>query len=192
MILPIYVYGAETLREETALVEESSEALQELVDDMIETIRGAEGIGLAAPQVGRRERLFVLDLTPLRREMEADGEALPPQPMALINPEIVFESEATCTMEEGCLSIPDVREAVERPERIRIRYFDRHFEEQELEGGDLLARALQHEFDHLEGVLFVDHLSAFRRRLLRRRLREMAEGNVEADYELAVGAAQAS
>lgn len=187
MILPIYTYGADTLREEAVPVDPdmAGDALQQLIDDMIETMHGAHGIGLAAPQVGRRERLFVLDLSPLEDELEADGQPLPPQPMVLINPEIVEESGAECDMEEGCLSIPDIREPVERPERIRIRYLDRRLEQHELEVGSQLARVMQHEFDHLEGVLFVDHLSAFRRRLLRRRLRDMAEGEVEADYALA-------
>lgn len=186
MILPIHVYGSESLRQETSLVTEDSEALQQLIDDMIETMRGADGIGLAAPQVGRRERLFVLDLEPLREDIEAAGGALPQQPMVLINPEITAESEAVCDLEEGCLSIPELREVVTRPERVRLRYQDRHLEEHELEADDMLARAIQHELDHLDGVLFTDHISAFRRRLLRRRLREMAEGDVEAPYPLAL------
>lgn len=192
MILPIYTYGASTLREETEPVEENSEVLQQLIDDMIETMYAASGIGLAAPQVGRRERLFVLDLTPFQEEMEEDGEPLPPQPMVMINPEILWESEALCEMEEGCLSIPEIREFVERPERVRLQYLDRDLEPQEIEVGSVLARAIQHEYDHLEGVLFIDHISAFRRGLLRRRLREMAEGNVEADYALATGDARAA
>lgn len=185
MILPIYVYGAQTLREETVPIEENSEALQQLIDDMIETMYAAQGIGLAAPQVGRRERLFVLDLSPFEEELEADEQPLPPQPMVMINPKVTWESAETCDLEEGCLSIPDVREAVERPERIKIRYLDRQLEVQELKVGSMLARAIQHEFDHLEGILFTDHISTFRRRLLRRRLREMAKGKVEADYALA-------
>lgn len=186
MILPIHVYGSPSLRQETPPVVEDSERLQQLIDDMIETMRGASGIGLAAPQVGRSERLFVLDLEPMREEIEAYGEELPPQPMVLINPEIVAESEALCEVEEGCLSIPDLREPVTRPERVRLRYLDRHFTEHEVGAGDMLARALQHELDHLDGILFTDHLGAFRRRLLKRKLREMAEGNVEADYPLAL------
>ena len=186
MILPIHVYGSESLRQETPPITENSDELQRLIDDMIETMHGADGIGLAAPQVGRSERLFVLDLEPLREEIEAAAATLPEQPMVLINPEIIAESEAVCDIEEGCLSFPDVREVVTRPERVRLRYQDRHFEEQELEAEDMLARAIQHELDHLDGVLFTDHVSAFRRRLLRRRLREMAEGDVEADYPLAL------
>ena len=184
MILPIYVYGHEALREETEPVEENSDELQALIDNMLETMRNAAGIGLAAPQVGRTERLFVIDVTPMATEMKEDGEPIPEQPMVCINPEIVAESEATTDMEEGCLSIPEVREAVTRPERIRLRYLDREFEEQEMEVGSVLARVLQHENDHLDGVLFTDYLSSFRKRLLRRPLREMVNGEVEADYPL--------
>jgi peptide deformylase len=184
MVLPIYVYGHDALREETEPVSENSEALQSLIDDMIETMYNASGIGLAAPQVGRPERLFVVDLTPMADEMAAADEPLPPQPMVCINPQIVAESDASTAMEEGCLSIPDVREAVSRPDRIRLRYRDRAFDEQEIEAGHMLARVLQHERDHLDGVLFTDYLSSFRKRLLRRPLRAMVRGTVAADYPL--------
>ena len=184
MVLPIYVYGHDALRQETEPVEENTDDLQSLIDDMIETMRNAAGIGLAAPQVGRTERLFVVDLTPMADEMAEAEEPLPPQPMILINPEIVEESDETVDLEEGCLSIPEVREAVTRPERVRMRYLDRTFEEQEIEAGHLLARVLQHERDHLDGVLFTDYLSSFRKRLLQRPLREMVNGEVEADYPL--------
>ena len=184
MVVPIYVYGHDALRQETEPVEENTDDLQSLIDDMIETMRNAAGIGLAAPQVGHSERLFVVDLTPMADEMAEAGEPLPPQPMVLINPEIVEESDETVDLEEGCLSIPEVREAVTRPERIRMRYLDRTFEEQEIEAGHMLARVLQHERDHLDGILFTDYLSSFRKRLLQRPLREMVNGEVEADYPL--------
>jgi peptide deformylase len=184
MVLPIYLYGHDALRQETEPVDENSDELQALIDNMIETMRNAAGIGLAAPQVGRTERLFVVDVTPMAAEMEEDGEPVPPQPMVLINPEIVEEGTTDVDMEEGCLSIPEVREVVTRPERIRMRYRDRDFEQQEIEAGSILARVLQHELDHLDGVLFTDYLSSFRKRLLRRDLREMTEGEVEADYPL--------
>jgi peptide deformylase len=191
MVLPIYVYGTEALREETEPVDENTEALQTLIDNMIETMYTASGIGLAAPQVGRTERVFVVDVTSMADEIEEDGESVPPQPMVFINPEIVWESEADCDFEEGCLSIPDVREMVTRPERVSVRYLDRDFNEQEMEVGSMLARVIQHEYDHLDGVLFTDHLSAFRQRLLRRTLKRMARGDVEADYPLATREAEA-
>ena len=184
MILPIHVYGHEALRRETEPVEADSEAVQRLIDDLIETMYAASGLGLAAPQVGRTERIFVADVSPLRAELEAEGEAVPEQPMVFVNPEVVWESDAATKYEEGCLSIPDVQENVTRPARIRLRFLDRDFEEREMEVGSFLARVLQHEYDHLDGILFTDHLSAFRRRLLRRTLRRMAEGDVEAAYPL--------
>ncbi len=184
MVLPIHLYGHDALRQETDPVEENTEALQELIDNMIETMHNAAGIGLAAPQVGRDERLFVVDVTPMAAEMEEDDEPVPPQPMVFINPEIVEEGADEVEMEEGCLSIPEVREAVSRPKRIRVRYLDREFEEQELETGSVLARVVQHEYDHLEGVLFTDYLSSFRKRLLRKSLRKMTEGDIEAEYPL--------
>lgn len=184
MVLPIYVYDHDALRQEAEPVEENSEALQTLIDNMLETMHNASGIGLAAPQVGRTERVFVVDITPMADLMEEDDEPLPPQPMVCINPEIVAESEAEVGLEEGCLSIPEVREVVTRPERIRLRYLDRSFEEKEIETGSILARVLQHERDHLDGILFTDYLSSFRKRLLRRPLREMVNGDVEADYPI--------
>lgn len=187
MILPIHVYGDEILRTTTQEVDTNSEELQQLIDDMIETMHGAAGIGLAAPQVGRTERLFVIDLTAMLPDLEEEErEALPEQPMVFINPEITWEGEEDVEFEEGCLSIPELREAVIRPEHIGLVYLDRAFERHEIEVGSLLARVIQHEYDHLDGILFVDHISSFRRGLLRRRLREMARGNVEADYPLAL------
>lgn len=184
MVLPIYVYGHEALRQDTEPVEEDSKALQSLIDDMIETMHNASGIGLAAPQVGRTERLFVVDVTPMADDMAKDEEPMPPQPMVFINPEIVEEGESTVDLEEGCLSIPEVQEVVTRPERVRMRYLDRNLESQEIETGSVLARVLQHEHDHLNGVLFTDYLSSFRKRLLRRTLRAITEGEVPADYPL--------
>ena len=191
MILPIYAYGTDALRANTEPVEENTEALQTLIDNMIETMHAAPGVGLAAPQVGRTERLFVVDATPNAEEIEHDGETLPPQPMVFINPEIAWESDTEVDFEEGCLSIPDVQQAVTRPERIHIEYLDRDFKRRELEVGSVLARIIQHEFDHIEGILFTDHLSAFRKRLLKRTLREMAEGEVEADYPMKTRQAEA-
>jgi peptide deformylase len=190
MILPIYPYGTPILREETAPVEEDSDELQRLIDDMVATMHNASGIGLAAPQVGRRERLFVIDLSPMAEAIIEEHGELPEWgrgPAAFINPEIVVADEDDlCDYEEGCLSIPDIRENVRRPEAVRVRFLDREFEEHEIEATGLLARVIQHELDHLHGVLFIDHLSPLRRRLLQRRLRAMARGEVEAEYPLAI------
>ncbi len=197
MILPIYPYGSPVLRAETLPVEADTPDLQQLIDDMIETMHGASGIGLAAPQVGRSERLFVVDLSAMVADIENDpsagsGQALGELPawargpVAFINPEIVdADEDALCDYEEGCLSIPDIREDVTRPDRIRVRFLDRAFGSHETDASGMVARVVQHELDHLNGVLFIDHLSPLRRRLLKRRLREMAQGGAEADYPLA-------
>lgn len=184
MVLPIYVYGAPVLREEADELIENTPELQQFVEDMFDTMHGAKGIGLAAPQVGRSLRLFVVDLTIMNDEDEAS--TWPDMPMVFINPEIVEESEDESTFEEGCLSIPDLREEVIRPTGVRIQYLDRSFTPQDLEATGMLARVIQHEYDHLDGVLFTDLITPFRRRMLKRRLRNMAKGDVKAEYELAL------
>jgi peptide deformylase len=187
MILPIYTYGQPILREKTAPVEADSPELQRLIDDMIETMHHAEGIGLAAPQVGRRERLFVADFASAAEDIRAvHGGALPwwaDGPVAFLNPEVhEADEDSAYEFEEGCLSIPGLSEFVTRPDRLRIRFLDRRFQPHELDAAEILARVFQHELDHLDGVLFVDRLSPLRKRLLRRRLQEMIQGRVEADY----------
>ncbi len=185
MILPIYTYGASVLRQQTETVEQDSPELQKLIDDMIQTMQGADGIGLAAPQVGRSERLFVVDVTLIADDLEKEGSIVPEQPMVFINPEIVELSDEQGEFEEGCLSIPDIRENVLRPTTVKVRYTDRLMRSRELELGGMLARVVQHELDHLDGILFIDRITPFKRRLLRRRLKEMAAGKVEAEYPLA-------
>lgn len=196
MILPIYPYGHPILRVETEPIEAMTPEIEALISDMIETMHNAAGIGLAAPQVGRTERLFVADLRPMAEDIEDELGELPEwaqHPLVFINPWIVDEDEASlCDYEEGCLSIPDLRELVTRPDVVRLRYRDHDFVEREIEATGVLARVVQHETDHLDGVLFVDHLSPLRRRLLKRRLREIARGEVEADYPLAPPAAAQS
>ena len=188
MILPIYTYGQPVLREPAAPVEADSPELQALIDDMIETMHGAEGVGLAAPQVGRGLRLFVIDVSGYADEIREELGELPfwaEGPLTIINPEIVVPDDAEpCDFEEGCLSIPDIRETVSRPDRLTVRFLDRAFAEREVEAGEFFARVIQHENDHLDGVLFTDKLSALRKRLLGRRLRAMQRGDVEADYPL--------
>ncbi|GAB5519657.1 MAG: peptide deformylase [Rhodothermales bacterium] len=184
MVLPIHVFGSPVLREPTETIESDSPELQQFIDDMIETMHGATGIGLAAPQVGEAKRLFIIDLTPFEKDYAEEGIELPPMPMVFINPEIVEESEEETEFEEGCLSIPDLRERVWRPEAVRLTYQDRHLAPHEIEVDGMMARVIQHEYDHLEGVLFTDLISPLRRRLLRRRLRGISEGDVEADYPL--------
>lgn len=148
-LLDIRVLGDPILREETVPVTEFTDELQTLIDDMFETMRAAQGIGLAAPQVGRRERVTVIDV---------DGAEF-----VLINPEIV-EKSGSAKAEEGCLSIPEVYADVERATHVVVRALDRHGKPFEVPADDLLARCMQHEIDHLFGTMFVDHLSVLKRR----------------------------
>jgi peptide deformylase len=184
MILPIRLFGDPVLRERADEVTGDSPELQGLIDDMIETMHAAPGIGLAATQVGRKERVFVIDLS--RRETEESDqepdEAMAVGPMVFINPEILDESDVEVEYDEGCLSMPDLNEAVVRPETVRLRYLDRDFQPHEIQAEGLLSRVVQHEYDHLEGVLFIDRIGSLKRRLLRKRLREIARGNIPADY----------
>jgi peptide deformylase len=149
-ILPIRVLGDPILREETKPVEEITDELRALVNSMFETMYLAKGIGLAAPQVGRTERVAVIDV---------DGRKF-----AIINPEIVSSESKTAKAEEGCLSIPDVYGDVERPARVTIRALDIDGKEFEVEADELLGRCLQHEIDHLHGKLFIDYMSVLKRR----------------------------
>ncbi len=148
-LLDIHVFGSPILRQETITVPEVTDELRRLVEDMFETMHAAKGIGLAAPQVGRRERLFVAEVKEQR--------------IALINPEIVL-AEGKIKGEEGCLSIPEVYGDVERAARVVMRGLDAEGQPIEVEGTELLGRCLQHELDHLNGRLFLDHLGAFKRR----------------------------
>jgi len=188
MILPIHTYGSPSLRERALPVETDSPELQGLIDDMIETMHGAAGIGLAAPQVGRSERVFVVDLSAMAADFEEELGAIPSYargPIVFINPEIdASDASELVAFEEGCLSIPDIRENVSRPNHIHVRFLNRDFEPGEMEADGMLARVLQHEYDHLEGRLFVDLISPLRRRLLQRRLRAMSRGEAEAEYPL--------
>lgn len=180
-ILPIVTYDDEILRQQTEPVEEMTGEIRRLVDDMFETMYNSDGVGLAAPQVGHLYRIFVADADGMIAK-EDDQE--PHGPVAMINPEIVFRSEEAVELEEGCLSIPGVNGPVKRPVSIRVEYRDEEFEKQSLEVDGWLARVIQHEYDHLDGVLFLDHLSAFKRKLLSSKLNDIAEGRIEADYPL--------
>lgn len=182
-ILPIVTYDDDILREETMSVTENSEKLQTLIDDMFETMYNADGVGLAAPQVGQLVRVFVADADAMVDE--EDETAAKHGPLTMINPEIVETSEEEVELEEGCLSIPGVNAAVKRPEKIKVQYLDRDFNEQELDLDGWLSRVVQHEKDHLDGILFLEYLSFFKQKLLSSKLNEIAKGDKETKYPLA-------
>ena len=178
MILPIYTYGQPVLKQRTKRIPEGSEGLSVLIDDMWETMYNARGIGLAAPQIGRSIRLFIVDTEQLEDE-ESDHVGVK---RVFINAEKIEESGEEWEYEEGCLSIPDIRGDVVRPERVTLRYRDLDWNEREETFEGINARVIQHEYDHLEGILFTEHLKPLKRRRIQRRLNEMRKGIVEADY----------
>lgn len=177
-VLPIYTYDASVLRSKTRTVEKPGPQIIKLALDMLETMKAAHGIGLAANQVGAGHALFVIDLS------ESEGHKNF-QPIIAINPVITDRWGDPIEMEEGCLSIPDVRAEVERPEFIHLRYRDTNFVEKEIEADGLLARVIQHEFDHLQGVFFTDYLKGLKKRLLLPTLAKIKRGDVDAEYPLA-------
>lgn len=178
-VLPIVIYDDEVLREETKPVTNNSEELQTLIDDMFDTMYNADGVGLAAPQIGRSLRLFVADASPFYEEENSQTE---PQPVTMINPKVTIESDQTVTMDEGCLSIPDIMGPVARPEKVGVEFKDRHFNDRKVDVDGPLARVIQHEIDHLDGVLFIDHLSFFKRKLVSSKLKMLANGEKQIEY----------
>jgi peptide deformylase len=177
-ILPIYPYDAKVLREETRPVERPSPELTQLIVDMFETMQYANGVGLAANQVGVGSSLFIMDLSTI--EDYADSK-----PLVMINPVITDLWGDEITYEEGCLSVPNLREDVARPEKLHIRYKDANFEDQEMEASDFLARVIQHEYDHLDGIFFTDYLKGLRKRLIVPALKRIRAGEEKADYAMA-------
>ena len=191
MIYPITAYGDPVLRVRATPLPAAAADLDALIADMFETMTHAHGVGLAAPQIGKSIRLFVIDSAPMV-EADEDGEA-PKNPRfrqpavrrAFVNPVLVAETGAEWGFDEGCLSIPGIHEQVQRPERIRLRYEDaatRQVREEEFDG--IAARIIQHEYDHLEGILFTDRLNALKKRLLKNRLARISKGDVDADYRM--------
>lgn len=167
-VLPIRKYGDEVLRKPAEPVTELDESLQKLIDDMVETMYAAPGVGLAANQVGVSKRLMLIDLSVGKRPGELH---------VFINPEII-ETEGEITEEEGCLSIPDFVEVVARPERVKLRYTDCNGKQREMWGEGLMARAMCHEIDHLNGTLFVDRLRGLKRDRILKKIQKLAKSGM--------------
>ncbi|MDH5366468.1 MAG: peptide deformylase [Cyclobacteriaceae bacterium] len=182
MIYPIVVYGDPVLKKQGKNLEKEKTDVIQLSNDMFETMEGANGIGLAAPQIGKSLRMFVVDGTPINDEEEDMSDFR----KVFINPEIIEESGEDWVFEEGCLSIPDVRAEVERPERLRIRFFDEKWEEHEEEFDGMKARIIQHEYDHIEGILFTDHISPFKRKILKGKLTNISKGKIKTSYRIKI------
>ena len=178
MILPIYIYGQPVLKKQATDIAPDYEDLETLVTDMWETMYQAKGVGLAAPQIGRSIRLFVVDTTQLEDE-DKDFKGIK---QVFINAHKVDEDGGLWEYEEGCLSIPQIRADVERPERIHLRFQDEKFVEHDQVFDGITARVIQHEYDHIEGILFTELVKPVKRRMLRRKLDNMRKGIFEADY----------
>lgn len=186
MKLPIVAYGDPILRKKTSEIEEDYPDLKQLIDNMFETMYAARGVGLAAPQVGLPIRLFVIDASPFAEDDE-DGEGDPSLKdfkKVFINPIIVSESGEKKGFFEGCLSIPDINEEVMRAPNVVLNYLDENFEEHEVELTGLAARVVQHEYDHLEGKLFLDKLGALKKTMLKGRLEAISKGQVRVSYKM--------
>lgn len=181
MILPITGFGHPVLRAETQEISQDYADLDTLIENMFETMYNANGVGLAAPQIGLPLRLFIVDGSPMDGE---DGEDMADFKRVFINPVIEAETGEEWGFEEGCLSIPDLREDVFRQETIRISYQDLGFQQVSETLSGLKARIVQHEYDHIEGILFTDHLSPLRRRVIKPRLHKIQKGLIRTPYPM--------
>jgi peptide deformylase len=189
MIYPIVAYGDPILRKPTRFITKGELDLTKLSADMFETMYSANGVGLAAPQIGMNIRMFVVDGTPFSEKDEDDEDDEPDLSLvgfkkAFINPEVIEESGEEWAFEEGCLSIPGIRGDVYRPETVRIRYRDAEWNEYEEEYSGMAARIIQHEYDHLLGKLFVDYLPTLKKQFIKKKLTDISKGNVDADYRM--------
>ncbi len=183
MKLPIYAYGHPILRKETDEIENDYPELQKLLENMFETMYYSNGMGLAAPQIGKNIRLFIIDTEQLDKDdrEETSSEFLRE---VFINPIILDESGKKWEYEEGCLSIPDIRGNVIRQPKIRIEYFDENFELKDKIFDGITARVIQHEYDHLEGILFVDKLKPLKKRFVKKKLEKIKRGQIPLNYKM--------
>ena len=180
MIFPIVAYGHPNLRKESVDIDKDYPDLQQFIADMFETMYVSNGVGLAAPQVNRNIRLFIIDATPYAEDFPGETDLK----KVFINARIVEETGEVWAFNEGCLSIPDIREDVMRKPVIKLEYYDENFvfHSQEVKG--VLARVIQHEYDHLEGVLFVDRINPLRKIIIKRKLADITKGLVKTDYRM--------
>lgn len=189
MILPIVAYGDPVLKKVAEEIDEDFEGLDKLIEDMFETMYESRGVGLAAPQIGKSIRLFVVDGSPFA-EPDEDGkedpraEGIDGFKQVFINPIIEDEEGKEWAFSEGCLSIPKIREDVNRKPKIRITYFDENWDFHDEEYDGYAARIIQHEYDHLEGILFTDRISPLKKRLLQKKLVNISKGIVDVDYKM--------
>lgn len=194
MILPIVVYGDPVLRKKGVEIDKDYENLPKLIDDMYETMYQAKGVGLAAPQIGKAIRLFVVDASPFAEVDEDEEPEFTEEELkqmngfkkTFINATILNEEGEEWKFNEGCLSIPKIREDVLRKPHVTIEYMDEHFKKHKETYTGVIARVIQHEYDHIEGVLFTDKISPFKRKLISGKLTDISKGKYKADYKTKV------
>ena len=187
MILPVIAYGDPVLRKVGVEIDKDYPNLSELIENMKETMYNAQGVGLAAPQIGKAIRLFIVDTSPFAEDPDLNEEEqnfLAGYKKVFINAKIIKEEGDEWPFTEGCLSIPDIREDVFRQEKVTIEYFDENFEKQTDVIDGLVARVVQHEYDHIEGILFTDLISSLKKRLIKKKLENISKGKVNADYRM--------
>ena len=187
MILPIVAYGDPVLKKKAKEIDKDYPKLEELIDNMWDTMYNAYGVGLAAPQVGLPIRLFLIDPAPFAEDeelTEAEQEELKNMRKVFINPQIIEEEGEEWAFSEGCLSIPEVREDVFRQPDITIEYYDENFEKHTEKYSGLAARVIQHEYDHIEGILFTDKLSSLKKRLIKSKLANISKGKINVEYKM--------
>ena len=187
MILPIVAYGNPVLKKKCDNIKSNYENLDELIDNMWETMYAASGVGLAAPQIGLSIRIFIVDASPFSKDESLSLEErqnLSKFKKVFINPVIKAITNDLNIFNEGCLSIPDIREDVLRENEINIEYYDQSFQKQNLILKGLRARVVQHEYDHIEGILFTDKLSSLKKRIIKKKLENISKGKIRADYRM--------
>jgi len=187
MILPIIAYGHPVLKRKAEVINKDYPKLKELIENMFETMYNANGVGIAAPQIGLSIRLFIVDTSPFSEDnslSDNDRNQLKSFKKIFINPVIVDEKGDEWSFEEGCLSIPNIREGVLRQKQITIQYHDENFNKHTDSFDGLLARVIQHEYDHIQGILFTDKLSSFKKQLLKKKLLKISSGKLSFDYEM--------
>ena len=187
MILPIVAYGDPVLRKTGKDIDADYPELEKLISNMWDTMENAQGVGLAAPQIGKAIRIFLIDASPFGDDedlSEKDRSVLKEFKHVFINAQIISEEGDEWSFNEGCLSIPDIREDVFRKEQINIEYQDENFIKQTKTLNGLAARIFQHEYDHIEGILFTDKLSSLKKRLLKKKLENISKGKIDADYRM--------
>tara|TARA_B100000927_G_C16322596_1_gene411992 strand:- start:15 stop:590 length:576 start_codon:yes stop_codon:yes gene_type:complete len=186
MILPIIGYGAPILKKRAQKIEKNYPDLKKLISDMFETMYNASGVGLAAPQIGKSIRLFIIDTSAFDNEEFETTSGFKSNTLkkVFINPEIIDEKGKLRPFEEGCLSIPNIRETIERKSEITLSYFDENFVFHKDTFNGIIARVIQHEYDHIEGVLFTDKVSSFKKKLIKGKLNNILIGKVSVDYSM--------